>query len=44
MGFATRDPPGNFASGVFVVQDPDLNVGDLDKGGGTPGRVEGIDI
>lgn len=44
VGLAAQDVLGNFVSGVFIVTDPDLNVGDIIEWNGRRGVVVDIDL
>ncbi|MDS0283663.1 mechanosensitive ion channel family protein [Haloarcula onubensis] len=44
VGLAAQDVLGNFVSGVFIVTDPDLNVGDTIEWDGKRGVVVDIDL
>ena len=44
VGLAAQDVLGNFVSGVFIVTDPDLNVGDTIEWNGKRGVVVDIDL
>ena len=42
VGFAAQDALANFVSGVFIVGDPKLNVGDQIRWDGNEGRITAI--
>lgn len=42
LGFAAKDVLGNFVSGVFIVTDPQFNIGDWIQWDGKEGIVEDI--
>jgi len=44
VGLAAQDALSNFVSGAFIVQDPDLNVGDTIQWNGTEGLIRDIDL
>lgn len=44
VGLAAQDVLGNFVSGVFIVGDPDLNVGDTIEWEGNSGTIVDIDL
>lgn len=44
LGVAGQDVIGNFVSGVFLVADPDFNVGDYVEWGDQAGTIEEIDL
>ncbi|MDS0259376.1 mechanosensitive ion channel family protein [Haloarcula sp. S1CR25-12] len=44
VGLAAQDVLGNFVSGVFIVTDPDLNVGDTIEWDGKRGVIVDIDL
>lgn len=44
VGLAAQDALSNFVSGAFIVQDPDLNVGDTIRWNGTEGLIRDIDL
>lgn len=44
IGLAAQDALSNFVSGAFIVQDPDLNVGDTIQWNSTEGLIRDIDL
>jgi len=44
VGLAAQDALSNFVSGAFIVQDPDLNVGDTIQWNGAEGLIRDIDL
>ncbi|WP_372479482.1 mechanosensitive ion channel family protein [Halomicrobium sp. HM KBTZ05] len=44
IGLAAQDVLSNFVAGAFIVQDPDLNVGDTIRWNDTEGLVRDIDL
>jgi len=44
IGFATKDIIGNFLSGLILILDPKINVGDVVEVNGISGKIEDINI
>lgn len=44
VGLGAQDVLGNFVAGAFLVQDPDVNVGDRIRWEGEEGIITGIDL
>ena len=44
VGLGAQDILGNFVAGAFLVQDPDVNIGDRIRWGDEEGIITGIDL
>lgn len=44
VGLGAQDVLGNFVAGAFLVQDPDVNIGDRIRWGDKEGIINGIDL